>query len=154
MAEPVTEALAVARGGDPLARHGVDVLRANAIPDGGERGLLRLAHDLVYLARLLARLTGGEGASAVGAVAVELRTHVEDDELPPPDLTLAGLGMGQRPVRPGGDDRRERGLGTELPHSGFGGAGDLVLAATGEAALERPAPDLVGEVRRRLDRGE
>ena len=65
---------------------------------------------------------------------------------PPSISPLAGLGVRQRPVRPGGDDRREGGVAAQLADPRFGGAGDLALGAPAEAALEAPAPDLVGQL--------
>jgi hypothetical protein len=132
----------------------VDRLRARPGTDRGESGLLRLAHDLVDLAGPLARLAGGEGAGAVGAVAVELRPHVEDDQLARTDLAIARLGVRQRAVRAGSDDRREGRLRPQLPHPRLGGGRNLELAATGEAVLQRPAPDVVGELGGGRDRGE
>ena len=70
------------------------------------------------------------------------------------DLMLARLGVRKRPVGAGGDDRRERGVAAELSDPRFGGAGDVALAAAAEAALERPAPDLVGNLRGGGDRRE
>ena len=101
---------------------------------------------LVDRPRGLARLAGGEGASAVGAVAIQLRAHVEDDQLASTDLALARLGVRQSAVGAGGDDRRERGLGTLLTHPRLGRAGDVELAATRQTALQREAPDLIGEL--------
>ena len=71
---------------------------------------------------------------------------------PLPDLPLAGLGVRQGAVGAGGDDRRERGVAAELADPRFGGAGDVALAAPGEAALDAPQPDRVGELRGLLDR--
>ena len=81
VAEPVPEALAVARRLDQLARDGVGVAAGEARAERLERGRLGLADQLVDLARLGAGVAGGEGAGAVRAVAVELGAHVEDDEL-------------------------------------------------------------------------
>src|SRR5213592_976880 len=104
VAEPVTEMLAVPGRGDEVPGDRVDRLPLRPGVDPGERRLLRLAHDLVDLARAFARLAGGEGASAVGAIAIKLRPHVEDDQLPGADRPLARLGMRQGAVGPGGDD--------------------------------------------------
>src|SRR5207253_1048472 len=79
-------------------------------------------HHLVYRPCLLAGLAGGEGAGAVGAVAVQLRSHVEDDELAATDRPLARLGVREGAVGTGGDDRREGRLGAELADAGFGRA--------------------------------
>ena len=147
VAEAVAEALAVPGGLDDLAGDLVERLAPDPRPDRVQRGLLGLADDLVDLARRLARVADGEGAGAVGAVAVELRPHVEDDQLAAADLVLARLGVRQGAVGPGGDDRRERGVAAELADPRFGGAGDVALAAAAEAALQassarprRPSP--------------
>ncbi len=54
--------------------------------------------------------------------------------------------MRKRPVGAGCDDRREGRLGAELAEPGLGGSGHIALGAPGEAALERPAVDVVGEL--------
>ena len=68
------------------------------------------------------------------------------------DLALARLGVRQRPVWPGGDDRREGRIATELADARLRGAGDVALGAAAEAALEAPAPNLVGQLGGRRDR--
>src|SRR3954469_6851484 len=104
VAEPVAEALAVTGGGDPLTGDAVDVLGLDAGRNGLERGFLRLVHGLVDGAGGLAGIAGGKGAGAIGAVAVQLRAHVEDDQLGAADLALARLGVRKGPVGAGGDD--------------------------------------------------
>ncbi len=59
--------------------------------------------------------------------------------------------MRQGTVGASGDDRRERGVAAELADPRFGGAGDLALAASGEATPDTPLPDLVGELGGPLD---
>src|SRR6478609_364861 len=95
---------------------------------------------------MLTRLAGSEGASAVGAVAVELCPHVEDDQLATADLSLARLGVRKGAVRPGGNDRREGRLGALLAHPSLDRAGDVELGAPAEAAFQRPAPGPVGQL--------
>src|SRR6476659_151519 len=146
VAEAVAEALAEPGGGDRLAGNPV---KRFAVDSGGnriERRRLSAADGLVDLTGALSWLANGKSSRAIGAIAVELRPHVEDDQLPLADLALARLGVRQRPVRPGGDDRREGGVAPELADSRLGGAGDLALAATAEASFQAPAPDLVGEL--------
>ncbi len=154
VAEPVTKALAVTGSLDRLAGDRVEYLAGNASANHRERCRLGLSHDLVNGARLLAGLTGGEGAGAVRAITVNLGTHVEDDQLTVADLTLAGLGVGERAVGTGSDDRREGGIGPQRTDSRLGGARNIALAAAGETALQAPAPDIVRELGGRADRGE
>ena len=83
---------------------------------------------------------------AVRAIAVELGAHVEDHEFSRADLPLAGLGVRESAVLPGRDDRRKGWLGAELADPRLTGARDLPLGPPGEAALDRPAKDTVGEL--------
>ena len=117
MAGPVAESFSVARLGDHPARDRVDFLAARARPDRIERRLLGPEDQLIELAGLVAGIAGRVGPGAVRAVPVELRAHIEDDELTRSDLALAGLGVRQRPVRRARHDRRERRLRAELPGS-------------------------------------
>ena len=59
--------------------------------------------------------------------------------------------MRERAVLSRGDDRRERGLGAELPQARLAGTGDITLGSSGEAALQHPLIDTVGELSRRRD---
>ena len=61
--------------------------------------------------------------------------------------------MRKRPVRAGGDDRRERRiLGAELAHPLLGGERDVALGPAGEPTLLDPCVDLVGQRRGGGDR--
>ena len=57
VAEAVAEVLAVAGGGDDVARDRVDLAAGGAGADRGERRLLRRAHELVDLARRAGRVS-------------------------------------------------------------------------------------------------
>jgi hypothetical protein len=122
-----------------------------ATPARIEGGLLRAAHDFVDFDCLLAWITGGEGAGAVRAVAVDRRSHVEHHQLPVADLALAWLGVRQCPVRPGGDDRRERGVAAELADPRFEGTRDLALGPAGKPLFGAPPQSLVSQLRGLLD---
>src|SRR6187551_2391639 len=121
-----------------------DVVELLTTDPSGDRvkgvGLCR-PHRLIDLSAALAGLTDGEGAGAIRAIAVEHRAHVEDDQLAVADLMLARLGVGQRPIRAGGDDRRKGGVPPQLADAGLRGASDVALGAAAEAALQAPPPD-------------
>ena len=152
MAEPVAEVLAVARGLDHRARHCVDLATAGAGVDRIDARQLGLQHELVDLAGLVARLAGRDRARAVRAVAVELGAPVDHDHLPRPDLDVAWLGVRQRPVRPGGDDRVERRpLSALLAHRPLERVGELTLGPPDEPLVDDLRKRCVGGGGRRAD---
>jgi hypothetical protein len=64
------------------------------------------------------------------------------------DLDVAGLGVGQRAVRPRRDDRREAGLlGAVVAHGVLEVEGDLALGPPGQPALEHRPQRVVGQRR-------
>ncbi len=147
MAEAVAEVLAVAGLVDHLAGGGVDVFALLAGADRLERRLLGGEHGLVDAPAFLARIAGRVGAGAIGAVAVDLGAHVEDDQLAFGDDPVAGLGVGLGAVRAGGDDRVEG----EDPAAGadvsLEGVGDGALGPADEPFFERRLQRRVGELR-------
>ena len=114
VAETVAEVVLVAAVADHRPGGLVGLLAADPGADRLEPGRLGGADELVGLARRLADLADGEGPGAVGAVAVDQRAHVPDDQVARADLAVGGLGVRERAVGARGDDRRERGLGAEL----------------------------------------
>jgi len=148
VAETVAEVLAVPGRLDQIARGGVDLAARGPGLDGLKARQLRAQHELVDLARLLADpLAGRVGARAVRAVAVVDGPPVDRHEHVAGDLDVPRLGVGQRPVRPRGDDRAEaRRFGSAPAHRRLELEGDLALGATHEPALEHLPERLVGEL--------
>ena len=148
MAEPVAEVLAVAVGGDDVARDGVDLAARRARPHGVQRRLLGVAGRGRRSRQVVVELAGRPRARAVRAVAVDLRAEVERDEHPRRDLDVARLGVRERAVRAGGHDRGEaRAGGAAAAHLLLERERDLALGAADDAALEHPRVDVVGERR-------
>src|SRR5881394_413174 len=152
VSQAMAEAIAMTGCGNQLASNAVEGLPANPGGNGVERCGLRRPHRLVDVAGALAWLANSEGARAIRAVAVQLRAHVEDDQLAAADLALAGLGVRQGAVWAGGDDRREGGVAALLADPGFGGAGHVALRTAAQPSLQAPAPNIVSELGRRRDR--
>ena len=73
---------------------------------------------------------------------------------PGPISRSPGSACGSAPLAPAATIARERRLGAELADTRLGGAGDLALGAAGEPALDRPAVDVVGQLRGLGDRGQ
>ena len=73
---------------------------------------------------------------------------------PAPISRSPGSACGRAPLAPAATIAGNEGSPPELADPRFGGAGDVALAAAAEAALERPAPDLVGDLRGGGDRLE
>ena len=152
VAEAVAEVLAVAGGGDDLARDGVDLAPAGAGAHRGQRGLLSAEHQLVDLAVARVELAGRVGARAVRGVAVELGAPVDRDQRAGRDRDVARDGVRQRAVLAGGDDRRERrGLGAGLAHRDLEVERDVALGAADQAAAQDLGQRGVGELRRGAD---
>src|SRR5215208_6618098 len=106
--EPVPELLSVAGLVDDPARDRVGLDSRHPGADLRDARLLRLAADVVDAAQLLRQRAGGERARLVGAVAVDLRAEVGDDEPPRLDHVLARVGVRERAVRARGDRGVER----------------------------------------------
>ena len=124
-------------------------------PHRRQTGELRREDDVVDAAQLLVELAGRQGARDVAAVAVHPRAHVDDDELAFSDATRARDGVGQRAVRPGGDDGRERlALGAESVQLLLDLPGDIRLGAAGQAPRHDGAQRLDGDVARPPDGGD
>ena len=89
------------------------------------------------------------GAGAVRAVAVQLGAPVDHHQLVGSDLDVARLGVRQRAVRTGGDDRVKGGpLGPEVAHRPLQGGGDAHLGAPHQPPLHDLAQRGVRELGR------
>ena len=100
VAEAVAELVAVAAVADDRPRDLVGGGSRHAGADRLQRLALGVADELVDLARLALDLADGERPRAIRAVAVDLRAHVEDDEVPGADLALGRQRVGKRAVLP------------------------------------------------------
>ena len=153
VAEAVREELAQPCLRDQLTGDGVDVAALPARPGRPEPGQLRLQADVVRAREVVRQLARRECPRAVRVVAVDLRGGVDDHRLPRLDRDVARARVRQRPVRPAGDDRRERHvLGAEVAHRPLDPPGELLLRAARESLLGQAGEGLVRDRRRPADR--
>ena len=147
MAETVAEVLAVARLGDDVDRHLVDVAADHARVDGGRAGLVGAADDVVDSALLGARLAHADGARHVGVVVVIPGAVVHDDEVALLDHVGARLGVRVGAVGPGGDDRTKGELvGAVGEHVVLQLHADLLLGEAGADEAADVVEGLVGDL--------
>src|SRR5262249_61580904 len=100
------------RFGQDAHRDGVDALDRRARPDGGDRRELGGEHRVVEIAmRGREASAGGERAGDVGAIAVELATRVDQEQLVGTQTSVVVYVMKDRRVGAGGDDRWVRPAG-------------------------------------------
>src|SRR5262249_5798552 len=145
--EPVPELVAVARVDDDRAGDRVRLVAGHAGPDALARRDLRLEADVVRATELLREvLARRDGTRAVGAVAVDARAEIGDDQRVLADDRLARLGVRPRAVR----SRCDRGLERQLVHAM---CVHQLAQAPGELALAPPDPRLGRERLERALRG-
>jgi hypothetical protein len=141
--ETVGELLAVARGGDAGARHGVQRDQLGAGDHSGAGLPLSLGHQLVDLSLPLLRLSRyDDGAGAVGVVAGVAGTEVDLEQVPRRDRTISRRMVRYRRVGAGRDDGVEADrLRPARKHPRLQVAGDLPLGTplqrSGEDPLQR-----------------
>ena len=97
----VFEVGTVAGGGDDVACRGVDRFQRRAGLRGGERGVLRVAHDTEHLVHLLAGFAEHERARDVGLVALHRAAVVDHDDRPFADRLRRHRAVRQRGERAG-----------------------------------------------------
>src|SRR3954463_427403 len=149
VAEPMAELVAEAGGFDLVAGGSVGVHAGDAGPRSFEARQLAFERRGVSGLELVRQRAGGEGARAVGVVAVDHRARVDHDRLAGLDRALGRARVRLRRVRARGDDRLEgRPLGTELAEEVIEPPSKLALAAADERLLGeagvRVARDLPG----------
>ena len=105
--EPVPELLTPAGRSDHVARGRVDFTAARSGRERLESRQLRLEAHLVGARKLVRKLAGGEGARAVGGVAIDAAAGVDGDERAGGDLDVPNVRVRARPVLGRGDDRVE-----------------------------------------------
>src|SRR5262249_25264585 len=141
----VAEVFPVARIGDHLAGHPVDLLAGDARPYRLEGGLLRLAYDVVDAPDLAGHVRAHvHGARGVRAVPELEATEVQDHRVAGPDAPLARLVVGVGPV----GTRAHHGevdLAVAVPAKELGQVGgDLGLAPPGEPHAQDVAVGGIG----------
>src|SRR5688572_1146151 len=133
----VDEALTVSGVVDHAARRGIDRRRRCACHRRRIPRLLRAPHDVVDAAHVVIdAVTDVDGARDVGAVPLACASEVENDRVATSDAAIAGLVVGRRTVRPGGDDGECDLLMTFLAQERGEVRADLALRAASELPLE------------------
>ncbi len=123
--------------------------------DLGERGSLGARADRVRLAQRFGKLAGRERASAVGAVAVNLRAEVDDHGFAGAELAIAGMVMRKRGIRARADDRLEGDVvGALLVDRAHDPPGDIGLRPADDALPGEAREDRVDDLRGSSDRVE
>src|SRR5207253_6597237 len=107
VAEPVAEALAVARVFDHAPGGAVGVLALDAAPDRVDAGLLGAPHEVVQLSELRCRLPERDGPSHVGVVPLVQRAEIELHELASLELAFRRRVVRLRRALAERDDRLE-----------------------------------------------
>src|SRR5579859_8029060 len=89
-----------------------------AWPDGVNRGELRFKHRAVGMLHAGVRFAEEQHAGHIAGVAAEHRAHVDEHQLPAPQLCAGGMRMRQGGARAAGDNRIERrSLGSAATYS-------------------------------------
>ncbi len=147
VAETVAEVIALPRLLDHLACDRIDLFAVRTGLDRGERPFLGFQHERVDLPGSRGDpLAGRVRARAVRAVALVQRAPVDRQQRVLADLPRARLGVRQRAVRAGGDDRGEAcARGAEAAHAQLQLDRHVALAAADDAGFERFPQRLVGQ---------
>ena len=148
MSHTVHEALPVAGLVDDRPSGGIDLDAGDTGPYHIDRGLLRLAHDVMDLLQLDRRLPERDRAGHVGVVAVDERPHVELDHVALLQDAMARLVMGLGSVLAEGHDRIEsEPIRTRLEHQALELPSDPSLRDTESEPVQQPGER---RIRRRL----
>ena len=122
---------------------------AGARAHGDPRALLGRVAERVGAPQAVGEGARGEGPGAVRAVPADLGAGIDDHGLPHADLPAAGMMVGQRSIRPGGDDHRERQrVGSLIVQHLLQPPGDVCLGAADELLLRKPLVGGVGDAGR------
>src|SRR5204862_7219033 len=99
MAEAMPEVVAVAPGGDPIARDLVCFLARHSRAQRGDGCLLRVQDNLINLALPVGRGSQDDGASDIPVIAADAGADVKGDEIAGLKQLVAGPAVGQGGAR-------------------------------------------------------
>ncbi len=123
--------------------------------DRVEALLLRVLRDLVGAREVVRQVAGRERARAVGAVAVDHRARVDDDQLVRLDAPVARMVVRDGAVRAAADDRVEGGgVGAGLAHRPLDEPHELLLGLADEPVVGERLVHVADDRRRAADRVE
>ena len=108
MSEPVAEQLAKTAPFDVATGDRIRVTPGHAGANVLRGLLIRLANDVVYLALLVCRSANHDGPRDVGAVPLDFRAEVDEQDVAVTDLCHRGSRVRKRRPRSGRHDGRER----------------------------------------------